>query len=76
MDGLPVGCSRRKLRNCERQNSAFRETILQLSTINGTLPVNGRWTETLTTQESQAYEEMMEKKLGIECARWFASGAQ
>jgi aryl sulfotransferase len=38
--------------------------------------VNGRWTETLTTQESQAYEEMVEKKLGIECARWFASGAQ
>jgi hypothetical protein len=36
-DGLPVGCIRRKLRNCERQNSAFREAIFQLSTINWSL---------------------------------------
>jgi hypothetical protein len=36
--GLPVGASRRKLRNCERQDSAIRKTISQLSTISGTLP--------------------------------------
>lgn len=38
--------------------------------------VNGRWTETLTTEESHAYEKMAEKKLGTECTRWLATGAQ
>ncbi len=37
--------------------------------------VNGRWTDTLTPEESAAYEERAEKELGKECATWLMKGA-
>ena len=37
--------------------------------------VNGRWVETLTTEESVEYEEMADVKLGTECSRWLSFGA-
>lgn len=36
--------------------------------------VNGRWTETLTGDESAQYEQLAETELGTECARWLTSG--
>ncbi len=36
--------------------------------------VNGRWKETLTAEESAAYEARAERELGAECARWLATG--
>ena len=36
--------------------------------------VNGRWTETLTSDESAQYEELAATELGTACARWLASG--
>lgn len=36
--------------------------------------VNGRWQGTLTTDEVATYEARAVKELGIECARWLASG--
>jgi aryl sulfotransferase len=36
--------------------------------------INGRWKETLSPQESDAYESLAKTKLGAECARWLASG--
>lgn len=36
--------------------------------------VNGRWTDSLTSEESQEYERLAMAKLGAECARWLASG--
>ena len=35
---------------------------------------NGRWTETLTSEEVAAYETRAEQELGPECARWLATG--
>jgi aryl sulfotransferase len=37
--------------------------------------VNGRWTDTLTREESEEYERRALRELGPECARWLASGA-
>ncbi len=36
--------------------------------------VNGRWTETLSSDECEAYERRAEAELGPECARWLAQG--
>ena len=36
--------------------------------------VNGRWTETLTADESAQYENLADTELGTECARWLTSG--
>jgi aryl sulfotransferase len=36
--------------------------------------VNGRWTETLTSDDSAQYEKLAESELGSECARWLATG--
>jgi aryl sulfotransferase len=36
--------------------------------------VNGRWTETLTEDESTKYEKLADAELGTECARWLATG--
>lgn len=36
--------------------------------------INGRWTETLSSQDCAAYETRAEAELGPECARWLASG--
>ena len=36
--------------------------------------VNGRWTETLTNEESRDYEQLADAELGTECARWLAFG--
>lgn len=36
--------------------------------------VNGRWRDTLTATESAEYEKRAETELGLECARWLASG--
>jgi len=36
--------------------------------------VNGRWTETLTKEDSAGYEARMKEVLGEEGARWFATG--
>jgi aryl sulfotransferase len=35
---------------------------------------NGRWRDTLTAEESQAYEAKAVAELGPECARWLAGG--
>ena len=37
--------------------------------------VNGRWRDTLSAEESRAYEERAIVELGPECARWLATGA-
>jgi aryl sulfotransferase len=36
--------------------------------------VNGRWTDTLTAEESREYEARAERELGKDCARWLATG--
>ena len=36
--------------------------------------VNGRWTDTLTPEESAEYEARAVSELGDECARWLATG--
>ena len=36
--------------------------------------VNGRWMDTLTAEESAAYEARAEAELGADCARWLATG--
>jgi aryl sulfotransferase len=36
--------------------------------------VNGRWMDTLTSEESAEYERRAEAELGPECARWIATG--
>lgn len=36
--------------------------------------VNGRWADTLTTEDSAAYEARAVKELGAECARWLMVG--
>lgn len=36
--------------------------------------VNGRWADTLTAEESRAYEELATAKLGAECADWLCFG--
>jgi len=36
--------------------------------------VNGRWMDTLTDDDSAAYEARAEAELGAECARWLATG--
>jgi aryl sulfotransferase len=37
--------------------------------------VNGRWRDTLTSEESAEYEEWAQAELGAECACWLATGA-
>jgi aryl sulfotransferase len=37
--------------------------------------VNGRWSDTLTPGESEAYEERAVKELGPECSDWLMKGA-
>jgi aryl sulfotransferase len=36
--------------------------------------VNGRWMDTLSEEESAAYEQRAEAELGEECSRWLATG--
>ena len=36
--------------------------------------VNGRWTETLTADESSVYEKLADAELGAACAQWLATG--
>ena len=36
--------------------------------------VNGRWTDTLTAEESTQYEMRAIDELGVDCARWLANG--
>lgn len=36
--------------------------------------VNGRWTDTLTADETSEYEKLAATELGTECARWLATG--
>lgn len=36
--------------------------------------VNGRWTDTLSTDDVNAYEKRAEQELGKECAEWLKSG--
>ena len=36
--------------------------------------VNGRWREVLTTGEAAEYDARAVSELGVECARWLASG--
>lgn len=36
--------------------------------------VNGRWSDTLTAEESAEYERLAETELGAPCARWLATG--
>ena len=36
--------------------------------------VNGRWTDTLTAEDSAAYEKRATDELGPDCARWLTSG--
>ncbi len=36
--------------------------------------VNGRWSDTLSAEESAAYESRAVRELGAECARWLATG--
>ena len=35
---------------------------------------NGRWTDQLTATEKREYEELAERNLGAQCARWLATG--
>ena len=35
---------------------------------------NGRWTETLTAEDVADYETKTLRELGLECARWLATG--
>jgi aryl sulfotransferase len=35
---------------------------------------NGRWREVLTAEDCRSYEEIAERRLGAECARWLAEG--
>ncbi len=37
---------------------------------------NGRWHDVLSAEDCRRYEEMAREKLGEECARWLATGAQ
>ncbi len=37
---------------------------------------NGRWRETLSEDECAAYEQRAEVELGVECARWLATGEE
>ena len=36
--------------------------------------VNGRWSDTLTREECEAYEARAERELGAACAHWLATG--
>ncbi len=36
--------------------------------------VNGRWRDTLSAEDSAAYEQRAEAELGAECAHWLATG--
>ena len=36
--------------------------------------INGRWRDSLTSEESSEYERRAEAELGAECAHWLASG--
>jgi aryl sulfotransferase len=36
--------------------------------------INGRWTDTLSADESAQYEARAIRELGPECARWLATG--
>ncbi len=36
--------------------------------------VNGRWLDTLSSEESAEYERRAQAELGAACARWLASG--
>ena len=36
--------------------------------------INGRWMDTLSAEESAAYEARAEVELGADCARWLATG--
>jgi aryl sulfotransferase len=36
---------------------------------------NGRWADQLTAGEKKEYEDLAERNLGAECARWLATGA-
>jgi aryl sulfotransferase len=36
--------------------------------------VNGRWSDSLTPEESPEYERRAEAELGVKCARWLAAG--
>ena len=38
--------------------------------------VNGRWSETLTPEDSAAYEARAVAELGEDCAAWLKSGAR
>jgi aryl sulfotransferase len=37
--------------------------------------VNGRWSDTLSPEESAEYEQRSRVELGDACARWLAAGA-
>jgi aryl sulfotransferase len=37
---------------------------------------NGRWRDVLTPEDNARYERMARERLGEECARWLAHGAQ
>jgi aryl sulfotransferase len=37
--------------------------------------LNGRWTDTLTREENEAYQKRADKELGPECATWLMKGA-
>jgi hypothetical protein len=52
----------------------IRTLIYTLYTIHSIQGVNGRWRDTLSAQEVQAYDARAEKELGADCARWFATG--
>jgi aryl sulfotransferase len=36
--------------------------------------MNGRWKDTLTAEESAEYKKRTKAELGVECARWLATG--
>jgi aryl sulfotransferase len=38
--------------------------------------INGRWSDTLTDEESADYEQKAEDELGAACARWLANGGE
>ena len=50
---------------------AFWEGGAQTFVYKGT---NGRWTDTLTDQDSQRYEARAIEELGEECATWLRTG--
>jgi aryl sulfotransferase len=37
---------------------------------------NGRWNEVLNAAERKEYEDLAVEKLGVECARWIATGEE